>query len=96
MSVGADSTTIQFDCADGEVPGKIYLREDGTFSADGTFARRHPGPTRPNEPPPAAARYTGKLSGNKMTLKITLTADGSDAGEYMLEQGRSGRVVRCL
>ena len=95
MNVTADSASVELDCADGEITEKILMDKNGNFSAAGNFKRQHPGPVRPNEPPPAAARFTGKASGNKMSLRITLTADGSVFGEYTLEQGRNGRIVRC-
>ena len=96
MNINADSASIEFDCADAEIPGKILIDKNGSFSAQGKFNRRHPGPVRRNEPPPADAKFTGRVSNNKMTLKITLTSDRTDAGEYTLELGRNARIVRCL
>ena len=96
MDVNEDSTSIAFDCADAEIPGKIIVDKNGNFSARGKFNRRHPGPIRPNEPPPVDAKFAGRVSNNRMTLKITLTSDGTAAGEYTLEHGRNARIVRCL
>lgn len=95
MSVSADSSSIELDCANGAIPGKILVDKNGSFSVSGNFHRRRPGPTRPNEPPAEAAQYIGKVSGDKMSLRITLTSNGSVVGDYVLEKGRNGRIVRC-
>jgi hypothetical protein len=96
MTVNADSASVQLDCADGETTERILADRNGNFSAAGKFRRQRPGPVRPNEPPPADVRFIGKVSGNKMSLRIILDSDGSVYGEYNLEKGRNGRIVRCL
>ena len=94
--IGANSASVELACSSGEIPGKIYTDKEGSFATDGTFKKQHPGPTRRDEPPPADARYTGEVSGDKMSLRITLASDGSLVGEYALEKGRNSRIVRCL
>jgi hypothetical protein len=96
MDVSADLVSIAFDCADAEIPEKILLDKSGNFAAVGKFRRRHPGPVRPNEPPPVDATFAGRVSGNKMTLKISISTDSQSLGEFVLEQGRNGRIFRCL
>jgi hypothetical protein len=96
LVIGANSASVELACSNGEIPGKIYTDKEGSFAIDGTFKKQHPGPTRRDEPPPADARYAGKVSGDKMSLRITLASDGSLVGEYILEKGRNSRIVRCL
>jgi hypothetical protein len=87
-------TTIEFGCADGRLDAP--LPPSGAFDIPGTFTRRHPGPTRDDEPSaaPQPARYMGNVSNGTAALTVRL-ASGQIAAEATLVRGRVTRVVRC-
>jgi hypothetical protein len=96
MTVEKGSVHIEYDCASGEIPQALTLNENGEFKADGFHIGRRPGPTREDDPPKRIpATYIGKISGNIMTLKVTLTGDGSEIGEFSLERGKNVRLHKC-
>ena len=69
----------------------------GTFDVTGDFVQEHGGPIRSDETVDRQpARYSGTVSGNRMTLLVRLTATGQDLGTYTLTRGVSGRVFKCL
>lgn len=96
LTVGSDSSQIGYDCANGEITERLKIDRSGNFNAGGVFIRRTPGPEREDQPPARQpARYTGHVSGDNMTLKVTLTSDGTQIGEFQLERGKTGRLHRC-
>lgn len=87
---------IEYDCAAGEITQKVVLDEQGGFSADGVYTRRYPGALRVKFlPEPQPARYEGKISGDKLTLKVTLTQTGETLAEVVLQRDTTGRIHRC-
>ena len=96
LSVRADGAEAEFDCARGTINGALTLSADGRFDVRGTFRREGPGPVRLGAKPSARpARYEGSVSGQQLTLKITLTDTDQDAGTFTLTQGSVGRVWKC-
>jgi hypothetical protein len=96
LDVTATSASIEFDCAHGTLPVPLTLNR-GTFDVTGDYVQEHGGPIRSDETVDRqAARYTGTVSGNTMTLLVRLTATGQDRGTYTLIRGSSGRVFKCL
>lgn len=97
LQVGGGKTTIEYDCAHGTIDQPLALDSRGRFSARGTHLREHAGPVRDNEQTNARpARYTGWVSGERMTLKVTLTDKNEFLGTYTLVRGRDARIVKCL
>lgn len=87
---------IEYDCASGEITEKFLIDEQGRFSVSGFYTRLYPGARRVNLPPKrAAARFEGKISGDKMTLKVTLTETGERLEEVVLQRDATGRIRRC-
>ncbi len=71
--------------------------ENGDFQADGFHTRESFGPVRlDNLPKPQPAHYEGKISGDTMTLVVTLTESKEKVGEFTLEHGKTGRLRKCL
>jgi len=96
LTVGQDSSRIQYDCASGEITEKLTVDRNGNFSARGFHTHRTPGPEREDQPPARQpATYTGHIAGDQMTLKVILTADGTQVGNFQLERGNGGRLHRC-
>lgn len=95
LQVLSGSATIELPCAHGTINSSIVLDESGKFDVPGTFVREG-GPAREFENK-IPARYTGVVSGPKMTLTIELSGDPPvTLGPFSLTQGVSGRLVRCL
>ncbi|CAN5394662.1 hypothetical protein BH20ACI1_BH20ACI1_21610 [soil metagenome] len=94
--VEENSVKIEFDCAFGEIKEKLTINKNGEFKADGTFTRESFGPIRDdNMPKPQPARYEGKISGDMMTLKVTLTEKKETIGDYTLERDKFARLRKC-
>ncbi len=95
LSVRADGADIEFDCAHGTIDGPLTLTPDGRFDVSGTFIREG-GPVRIDiKPTGRPARYEGSLTGQQLTLKVTLTETAQDAGTFTLTRGSEGRLWKC-
>lgn len=96
LRVEKDVVKIEYVCAEGEINEPLKVDEQGNFNADGVHIRHKPGPViegaKPNRQP---AKYQGKISGDKMTLKITYKESGEEIGNYTLERGKTPRMQRC-
>jgi hypothetical protein len=96
LSVSATSATIEFDCAHGAMPAPLPL-DHGAFDVAGDFFPEHGGPIRVDEPTVRqAARYSGTIAKQTMTLRVTLIESSQVIGPYTLAFGASGRVFKCL
>lgn len=96
LAVGENAATIEYDCADGKIEEPLKVDEKGNFRANGVHIRQKGGPIREDSKPPSqSARYEGRISGDKMTLKVTLTENGELIGNYTLERGKTPRMHRC-
>jgi hypothetical protein len=96
LAVEETAVKIEYDCADGEIEQSLKVDEQGNFTANGVHIRQKGGPIREDSPPPRQpARYQGKISGDKMTLKVTLTENGEVIGTFTLERGKTPRMHRC-
>lgn len=95
MNVGERSAKIEFDCAHGEIPGPLTIDGEGKFHLPGTFTRERGGPVRADETRPGEpAAYSGKITGNKMTLTMKLS--NSDESEtFTLEKGKEAELFKC-
>lgn len=88
--------SVEFDCAHGTIE-KLAPDGGGEFSARGLFVRERGGPVRAEggeegEP----ARYSGKVTGKTMTLRVVLEGSGEEVGSYTLTHGRGTRLTKCL
>lgn len=94
--VEGDDVKIEYDCANGEIKTKLMKDANGEFQADGFHTRESFGPTRLDNPPkPKPAHYEGKVSGDKMTLVVTLTETKEKIADFTLERGKFGRLRKC-
>lgn len=95
MHVGEQSVTIEFDCAQGEISGPLQTDGEGKFQLRGTFTRERGGPVRADETRKGEpATYSGKITGNKMTLTMKL-ADSDEAETFTLEKDKEGELFKC-
>ena len=94
MEVDAKGVRFEFDCAHGTT-ATIRLAEDGRFDVAGTFVRERPGPTRPEGDRGEAARYSGRIEGDSMTLTVETTNPAETIGTYTLRRARLPVVRKC-
>ena len=95
LQVTDAGATVEYDCAHGTIE-RLEPGRDGGFEARGTHTVESFGPTRAGAAPPARpARYTGRVSGDEMTLRVTLTDTMEDVGTFSLGRGRRTRIVKC-
>jgi len=85
-----------FDCAHGAVDTPLTFDSDGRFEAKGSYVQESPGPEREGQqPPPKAARYSGRIQGATMTLTITLADPARTIGPFTLTKDRVPRITKC-
>jgi hypothetical protein len=88
---------LEYDCAHGTIDESLITNADGYFDFVGTHTRETGGPSHVDEEPDIhPARYQGRVSGNTLTLTITLTDSGDVLGPYALVRGEPGLVYKCL
>ena len=96
LSVANGSATIEYDCATGTIDGPLKIDRHGRFSLLGKHVREHGGPIRMGEDREgAAARYTGRINGQHMTLTVKLVDSKQEVGTFALTRGSAGRVFKC-
>lgn len=96
MIVRADGASIEYDCAHGEIAGKLVLNAERRFNLNGNHTREGPGPirigiTQKSRP----VRYEGKVTGDEMTLTVIMTETGESIGDFILKRGSEGRLRKC-
>lgn len=94
--VNADGASVEYDCAHGTLVGTLILNAENKFTITGSHMREGPGPirigiTRKSRP----ARYEGKVTGDDMTLTVTLTDTDDEVGTFTLRRGSEGRLRKC-
>ena len=88
---------LEYDCAHGTIDEALIPDADGQFDFSGTHTRESGGPVHSGEEPEVhAARYRGRVVGDRLTLTVTLTDSGDVLGPYTLVRGDLGRVYKCL
>jgi hypothetical protein len=96
LVVTDDGATVEFDCAQATVEGRIVVDRAGRFSAAGTYLQEHGGPVRDDESSAGVpARFTGRVGGSLMKLTITRVGAGRAIGTYELARGREPRIFKC-
>lgn len=97
MQITAAGARLEYDCAEGAIEEPLLPDAEGRFTAVGSHTPGHGGPIREGEILPAyRARYDGHVSGDRMTLTVTLTETRVVLGSFELRRGSSGQLVRCL
>lgn len=97
IMVSDSGAIIEYDCAAGVVSVPLLLGSRGEFSWMGTHSPGHGGPVRIDEPPNVhPASYSGRVSGNDMTLTLTLQDNSQPSQTFTLVRGANPSVFRCL
>jgi hypothetical protein len=88
--------SIEHDCAHASIEQPVALDSEGRFDSKATYVVERGGPIRRDQPPPTRpARYKGQVSGDTLTLNVTLTDTNEDAGSFTLTRGSEGRIMKC-
>lgn len=97
LKIEENGANLQFDCAEAEIQGKIIINDKGFFSINGEYIRNGPGPIRLNMPSRRQnALFEGKISGNIITLSVTLTDSKDKIGDFKVKLDASPVIRRCL
>lgn len=97
LDINERGASVEFDCAHGAIEQRLALDATGAFSASGTFTPERGGPARVDEQPARhPARYSGRVEGERMTLRITLTDSNTEVGSFTLTRGAEPRLHKCL
>jgi hypothetical protein len=96
VTVNTGGATVEFDCAHGTIDHPMTTDSAGRFSLSGTYVQEHGGPIGPEPPDRHPAIYDGSVSGNVMTVTITLTDTNRAVGSFTAAEGASPRIVKCL
>lgn len=95
LDVTSAGATLEFDCARGVINEPLRLDTRGRFSAKGTFTPERGGPTRRHGSPSSAARYSGVVKGDTITLTILLEPGKERVGVYELTRGNEPLLMKC-
>lgn len=96
LTVESSGARLELDCGYAEVTGALTLDDAGRFDKMGTFVREHGGPIVQNEPLDShPARFSGSVTGRKLTLKVTPTDGVEGPGTFELTLGEPAQLVKC-
>jgi hypothetical protein len=96
MEVVEGGVNFEFDCAAGQINRPVALDGEGRFDVKGTFNAQHAGPVlRDEEANARAARYSGRVRGETLTLTVTLAGAEEEVSSYTLTRGDEGRLTKC-
>jgi hypothetical protein len=97
LTVTETGAHLELDCAHGDISQKLMMDANGNVSVDGVFVQEHGGPIIVGEVEvKKPARYAGTVSGDTMTLGVTLTDTQEKIGTFSLTYKSTGHVVKCL
>ena len=86
---------IEYDCAHGGLGAPIRPDGEGRFEIDGVHVREHGGPVLVGEVPDSVpARYVGRISGDRMSLRVLVGAD--TLGVFELRRDAEAQLFKCL
>ena len=89
--------TIEYDCAHGGLTQPLRRGACGEFEAIGVHVREHGGPIREGERPDSVpARYVGRVTGDRMTLRVYAGSRPDTLGPFELRRGGEPRLFKCL
>jgi hypothetical protein len=97
LDVTASGARIELDCAHGTIDAPLSLDAEGGFDLPGTLVRERPGPVRMDEEekPGVPVRYSGRLEGETLTLRIVQPNAPRPMRPLTAERGKSPRLRKC-
>ncbi len=97
LEVSERGAQIEYDCAHGTIDQAMTLDSSGSFDVRGIHVKERGGPIRQGERSDAlAARYTGRIQDQTMTITVMLTDSKEIAGTFTLSYGKTIRLRKCL
>ena len=97
MEVTEAGARIEYDCARGTITEPLVLDADGGFHVKGRHFREHGGPVRDGEESNGQpVRYTGRVTGDTMTLAVRPEGSDTAISSHTLVRGKTGRIHKCL
>lgn len=95
MEIDRDRARLEYDCATGTIDQPIVLDASGKFTVKGSYGPEHHGPRRDGQTASARARYVGRVTGETMTLTVTLEAGAQQVGRFTLKRGNDPLLTKC-
>jgi hypothetical protein len=96
LEVTEGGARVEYDCAHGTIGRRIVPDRKGRFDVPGTYVEESGGPVREGARPKSyPARYTGRVSGERMSLTVTRGDSQKVIGKYTLVRGREPELVKC-
>ena len=97
LDVTASGARVELDCAHGTIDAPLALDPEGGFDLPGTLVRERPGPVRMDEEekPGVPVRYSGRLEGETLTLRIAQPNAPRPTRPLTAERGKSPRLRKC-
>lgn len=96
MNVRDGGADVEFDCAHGSLGGPLLPDAEGRFDVEGTYVGEGHGPIRiGREPSARPARYTGRVEGRTMTLRVKFADGSQEPDAFTLTRGSEGRLWKC-
>lgn len=95
VEITSGGATLEFDCAHGAIDEPLRLDKRARFSAQGTYTPERGGPVRRGDSPSSAARYSGVVKGDTITLTVKLEAGNQRIGIYTLTRGTDPLLTKC-
>lgn len=97
LEMGETEGRLEHDCAAGTIDGPLVSDASGRFAASGMHTPGTGGPVRVGVTPPSyAARYSGSVRGDTMSLVIDVPAIDASLGPFALRRGAEHILMRCL
>jgi len=99
LEATAAGASLSYDCGHGTIDEPLSVDANGNLDVHGKHFQEHGGPIRLGEETPSSpAHYTGNLKGDVLTITVQITrpAGIENIGTFVLKEGGSGRLFRCL
>ena len=95
LALTAVGGSVEYDCAHGGLAAPVSIDRDGYFELAGVHVRERGGPVRIDERPDSVpARYSGRVVGTRMTLRVYAGLD--TLGPYELWRDAGRQLFKCL
>ena len=93
LTVTSDGGAIEYDCGHGTIDKVMALDGAGKFDVTGAHFSEG-GPTRQGDSG-APARYRGTVTGDRLSLTVTVTSSDTTLGQFTLTFGQQAVLTKC-